>query len=646
MSFAKKILALAIASIGTQSALAVEAADSADGSVVVVTATLRAHTIAAAPAFTTVVTEDDIAKSPVNSLADLLRETVGVNNMTDGTGRDEIQIRGLGGKYTLMLLNGRRVSSSGVLWRGGDFDFSSIPLNSIKRVEIVRGPMAALYGSDAIGGVVNIITKEPGKQWIGSVSSEYRRIASGTNGDQYRLGASTSGAINDKLSLSISGEMYDRQPWFSDADPIHAPRLEQKRSQNLMTTATWKLSETQTLDIDFGYNKDKRPYGMYYYAYFPQWNYESKDYREQEITRNTYGLNHKASWDWGTTTAYVSRESSSIDDFNSRYNKPQQRFIKEENTYAKLYANTNFGINAMTVGFDFRDQKISDMVYKSGGVSTRTSALFAEDEINLLKGLNLTLGGRFDKNDAFGNHFSPKTYLTYQANDAVTVKGGITKGFKAPDAYQITKEYSVVSCGGKCFLAGNPNLSPEKSTNYEIGVEVHQKAWNFTAVVFKNELDNMIVSLYDAAGPSRKWANVAKAKTRGLELQADVELGSGVSVAGNLTHLKAEYIDENGKLSKLDNRPENMLNLSLNWKATDNLQTTLAANYVGKQVFEGNDLPAYTRYDATFAAKLNKNTTLRFGVKNLTNVSLEEKNKNFQTFELGRNYYVSATYAF
>ncbi|BBB60118.1 TonB-dependent receptor [Undibacterium sp. KW1] len=650
MHFKRKLIVVLLANLAIGQAVYAAAQEPVDAQQVVVTATLRNHSIASAPAFTTVVTAEDIAKSPVNSLADLLRETVGVNNQTDGTGRDEIQIRGLGGKYTLMLVNGKRISSGGALWRGSDFDFSSIPLNSIKRVEIVRGPMAALYGSDAIGGVINIITKTPGKEWTGTLNTEYRKVATGDQGDQYRIGASTSGTINDQFSLSVSGEVYDRQPWFSTSasDTTRPARLEKKQSQNLVTTTTWKLSDTQSLDFDFGYNKDKRPRALYYYAYFPEWNFESKDYREQEITRYTYGLSHKASWDWGTSTAFLNQEDTTIDDFNSRYNKPQQRVLKEKNTYVKVYANTELGINSLTAGVDLRHQLIKDpLTYlKTGEISTRSSAIFVEDEISLTKGLHLTLAGRVDDSNTFGNHFSPKTYLSYQVNHAVTVKGGISKAFKAPEAYQLSPEYSVISCGGACYLSGNPSLKPETSTNFEAGVEVHQKGWNMSAVAFKNDVDAMIVANYDSVKNTRNWINIAKAKTSGIELQADVELSPIFSINGNYTHLKADYTDEAGKETKLDNRPANVAKLGVNWKATTRLQTGLTAHYIGRQFYENVELPAYTRLDWNLSARLQDNLILRMGVKNLNNVNLEQKSKDFAYFELGRNYYVSATLAF
>ncbi|WEF34971.1 TonB-dependent receptor domain-containing protein [Pseudoduganella chitinolytica] len=655
MSITRKLLAVSIAAIGQQSFAAEAPAAPVDAgtdaqSVVVVTASLRNHTAASAPAFTTIVTEEDIARSPVNSLPDLLRDTVGVNNMTDSTGRDEIQIRGLGGKYTLMLVNGKRVSSGGALWRGGDFDFSSIPLSSIKRVEIVRGPMAALYGSDAIGGVVNIITKAPTREWKGSVSGEYRVVQPGAEGDQYRVGASIAGALNDTFGLALSGEYYDRDAWYatSASDTTRPARLEEKRAANVAGTLSVKLAENQTLDIDASYNRDHRPRALFYYSYDAEWDWTTRDYREQQIERGTYGMTHKADWGWGSTTAYITQESARIEDYNSRYNTPQERVLHEDNTYAKAYANVNWGINAITAGIDLRRQVIKDAAtyLESGRIGTTSRAVFVEDELALAPSLRLTLAGRLDDSNTFGSHFSPKSYLVWQGADGVTVKGGISRAFKAPEAYQLSTEYRTVSCGGKCYLSGNPDLTPETSTNYEVGFEIHRPTWDFTAVVFKNDVKDMIVATYDPVGPKRAWTNVAKAKTRGIELQGEVTLAPAFSVSANLTHLKADYIDETGTEAKLDNRPENTAVATLNWKATDRLTASLSAHYTGEQYYLTKDLPGYTRVDLALAAKVNKQLTVRAGVKNLTDVDLEKKDRAFDFFELGRNYYVSATYSF
>lgn len=651
MLLVKKTLVVAMMASGLIShGTSAQEQEKNSGQVVVVTATLRSHTIAAAPAFTTVITAEDIAKSPVNGIADLLRETVGVNNALDSTGRDQIQIRGLAGQYTLMLVNGKRLSSGGALWRGGDFDFSSIPLNSIQRIEIVRGPMAALYGSDAIGGVVNIITKQASRQWNTSISAEYRHIASGDQGQQTRLGLATSGAFNDQLSLSIAGEIYDREAWYSTSasDRTRPTRLEGKESKNISGNLTFKLTESQTLDVDLAYNDDQRPKAMYYYAYNPQTKVETRDIGEQAIQRLTYGVSHKANWHWGSSTAFISREETEIDDYNSRYKAPLQRHPKENNTYAKFYASTDLASNTLTAGIDLRSQTIEDKFtyLKTGKITTRSAALFAEDEIALAKNLHLTLAGRVDHNDLFGNHFTPKTYLSYQPSATVTIKGGVNKAFKAPSAYQVSDEYRVISCGGRCTLTGNPNLTPEKSTNLELGFEIHEKDWNISVVGFKNDVDSMIIAYYDPKLLTRRWINVAKANTNGLEVQADLKLTPAVSLSGNITHLNAKYTNENGVQTNLDNRPSNIAHLSLQWKPRSNLSTSLSANYVGEQTYENKPLPAYTRLDWNFSTQLQKNLIARFGVKNISNVNLENKSKDFTFYELGRSYYLSGSYSF
>lgn len=617
---------------------------------VVVTATLSARDSATSPAFTSVIGREDIERVPVNSLADLLRDTVGVNNRTDPTGRDEIQIRGMSGRYTLILVDGKRVSSAGALWRGGDFDLSSIPMGSIERVEIVRGPMAALYGSDAIGGVVNIVTKAPSQEWHGRIAAEYRQIEAGAEGAQQRYNASAAGAISDRVSLSVSGEIYERDPWYrySASDPQEVPALEEKQSASLVSTARIELNDTQSLDVDLGYDNDERPYNLYSYVFYPAWDYESYDYREQEITRASYGLAHNADWGWGKSTVYLKREDSEIDDFNSSYDDPQQRTLNETNTYFKAYATSVLGVHGLTAGIDFRDQLIEDPVtyLETGEVGTSNSGLFVQDEIAFTDTFNLTLGGRYDDHEVFGGNFSPKIYATYAIADGVVFKAGASEAFKAPDAYQMSEEYSVISCGGNCYLSGDPDLDPETSINYEAGIDVRRPGWRLTAALFHNDVDDMIVAVYDPVAVAREWINVASAKTRGLELDGRVDLSDALAVSANLTYMDTEARDADGVETDLDNRPEILANLAFNWRVSDSFDASLSTNHVGEQYYEGESLPAYTRVDLTASYAAAPSVALNFGVKNVTDVDLQDENENFIIRELGRNYYLSANYSF
>ncbi|GAL04046.1 colicin I receptor precursor [Photobacterium aphoticum] len=126
----------------------------------VVTATLTEHSELTAPASVSVITAEDIAKMPVKDLSEAIRSSTGVNiEGSTAYGRNSIRIRGLDGKHTLLLINGRRINSQDALIRGNDFDLATIPLTAISRIEVVRGPVSSLYGSEAMGGVVNVILK-------------------------------------------------------------------------------------------------------------------------------------------------------------------------------------------------------------------------------------------------------------------------------------------------------------------------------------------------------------------------------------------------------------------------------------------------------------------------------------------------------
>ncbi|GAB0597136.1 hypothetical protein NB16F74_11580 [Escherichia coli] len=126
----------------------------------VVTASSVEQNLKDAPASISVITQEDLQRKPVQNLKDVLKEVPGVQLTNEGDNRKGVSIRGLDSSYTLILVDGKRVNSRNAVFRHNDFDLNWIPVDSIERIEVVRGPMSSLYGSDALGGVVNIITKK------------------------------------------------------------------------------------------------------------------------------------------------------------------------------------------------------------------------------------------------------------------------------------------------------------------------------------------------------------------------------------------------------------------------------------------------------------------------------------------------------
>ncbi|WP_247895393.1 TonB-dependent receptor domain-containing protein [Azospirillum brasilense] len=605
---------------------------------VTVTATGTAQSTLTAPAFTTVITSEDLKKEGVASsgLPEILGRSVGVNDRTDATGRDEVVIRGMGANYSLVLVNGRRVSTSDALWRGGDFDYHSIPMSAIERVEVVRGPMSSLYGSDAIGGVVNIITKRPTDTWSGEINGDYRVVEPGRGGTQYRTGLYAAGPIVDKVSASVSAEYYNRQAWYDDSRYNGVvPVLEKKNLANLLTTLAFDVTENQTLEANYGLNRDNRPRG-----YYDRWLSSQK----QEIVRNTFGAAHRGNWSWGDTLVEANYEDGRIDDYNSSFNAPQQRHLKEKNLFLHGRSNFQLGFNRLTAGTEYRKQTVEDpnTFLQSGKSEIGQKAVYLQDQIGLIDGLTLTVGTRYDHHEIFGGNFTSRANVVYALTDALSLKAGVSQGYKAPDAYQLSREYRVVSCGGRCFLSGNPDLEPETSTNYEIGLETRYDRWDGSVVLFHNKVKDMIQAVYDPVAVARNWSNINNVDISGVEVTGSVSLTPKLLLSGNYTYLYTEQ--SNG--AELDYRPRHKVNASLTWQALDNISTSVSTSYTGPQLQGTSKMPGYTLLNWGVSADVTEALTIGAGVKNITDVILSEKNVNFTSVEVGRNYYVSANYRF
>ncbi|MEL3918917.1 TonB-dependent receptor domain-containing protein [Aeromonas enteropelogenes] len=638
------LLATTIVALLTQQATAANSTPQADE---VITVTTTAHNTRSAPASISVITAEQIKAAPVNDLSDLLRHEVGIQAETDTNGRSDIGIRGMSGKYTLVLVDGKRLSSSNALWRGGNFDNTPVPLGMIERVEVIRGPMSALYGSDAIGGVINIITKQPGTQWQGAADADFKAIEGKGGGEQHRTNLGFTGPLTDNLLIRMNGEVYDRQAWTPTEATDGIPLIEAKQTRNFASTLSWLVNEQQRFELDYLYNQDERPLDIF------RKTGNKVHSRQQQNDRNLFGLTHKGNWSWGDTTVMANYESSRIDDFNTSYSAPQQRELEENTLTLKGYTNLMLANHYLTFGGEYLDRELVDTVsYKDigGRESHAQEALFAQDEIGLTDSLTLTLGGRYDHHEIYGGHFTPRGYLVYELSDLVTVKGGVSQAFKAPAPHQYSKGYSIESCGGSCLIYGSDKVKPETSTNYELGIIAGEGIWETSATLFYSDIEDMLTFKQIPNSKDRTWYNLDKATTKGLELTGRLDLFEDLSLNANYTYLKAE--GEQGQ--PLPERPEHKANARLTWQATERVNAFVGTTYTGTQFAEQtvnkatvlHKLPSYQTFDLGTGFKVTNNFDLRVGITNLTDVRLQEKDALFQNVEPGRSYYISGSARF
>ncbi|MCC9624508.1 TonB-dependent receptor [Thalassospira sp. MA62] len=632
-----------------------------------VTASSRASTVKDAPASVSVITHDDLARNVSSDVTEVLRKEAGLNVGFGSDGTKGISIRGLGSDYTLIMVDGKRVNAQLTTLRHYNGDLGWIPEEAIERIEIVRGPMSTLYGSDAVGGVVNIITRDARDYWSGSVTTEWIEPEDSNTGATKSLNGYVAGPlVSDKLYFTGYANARDEDP---NEDPdVGGNNSDGSRDYDASGRFTWMPDDKQTIDLELGYGEER---------YDPYLAPGETDSSKTKITRGTASLQHVGDWDFGTTTitAYTEQASNegnhtdrsgalltnSIDvasyTLDGKVSMPTEILVKQD----------------LTLGGEYRYEELDDaanlgmlntVTGTTGSPTTdlTTFAVFAEDQFHLTDAFTLTAGLRMDHHEEFGEHFSPRLYGVYKVDDAWRVKAGWAQAYKAPDLRELNPNWVTRSrgrgcgaVGGPCEMVGNADLDPETSDNYEIGFTYDDHGVSGGLTYFYNEIEDKITS---AREPTLvlpdgtvfvQRINVDEARTQGFEGNLNLPIHRDWDWNNSFTWLIESKNLETGE--PLVASPELAFNSAVTWYATDRLTLDLGGSYYSKQVdYEGSPEtltaqvvdPYYIvnlglSYDAT------DDMTLRAGINNLTD-NQPSSDSNYK--EDGRAVYVSMTSRF
>ncbi|WP_405078861.1 TonB-dependent receptor domain-containing protein [Pectobacterium carotovorum] len=635
--------ALLVTGLLTLPALA-QAENAADEKIVV-TATQTKHTTLSAPASVSVITRAELEKMSVNNVSDAVKKLPGINiNPSTSYGRNEIKIRGMRADYTLLLVNGRRINSQESLATdmGNDFDLSSIPMSAIERIEVIRGPMSSLYGADALGGVVNVILRQPGEKVAGEIGYNFEAPTEGSGGDHNRLNGYISGPLVENTLLgSLIVDGGKRDAWRTDQSKNrNSDAIEKRDNYSVLGNLTWLIDSQQSLDFDATYTKDDR---------FVDWNnYGATAHNTQKIDRLGMGLTHNGSWDSVDTRLRYYYEKIDLMD-NSELNKGIAD-ITQNNQTVDGQVSGYLGDHLLTGGGEYRITSLEhSMNLKNGKVNVNQSALFLQDEFKIAD-LALTFGGRVDHHEVYGTEFSPRAYATYSLTDNWVIKGGVNKAFKAPTLAQFTPGYMKAACRGFCYLVGNPDLKAETSISYELGTAYEAEHFGTGITLFNNDIKNMIQS--EAWDKDRTrvanlpYYNVDKARVQGIETSFWVDLTDDLNWTTNWTIVDAEDRTTKKRLKKT---PKNTVNTQLNWQALDNVSTYIAYQYTGNQYLldkESTKTRGFNTVDIGATYTPVKNVDLKLGVTNLTNEKRDYVATDNDYFLSGRTVYGGVSYKF
>ena len=405
--FTVKRLPLVLAGVFAASGAVAQQSTPVQLSPVVVTASGFEQDIKEAPASITVITREELENKFYRDAYDALQDVPGVI-VTGGGDRRDITIRGMSSKYTLILIDGKRQSSAETRTNS---DSSGVeggwtpPLSEIERIEVVRGPMSSLYGSDAMGGVINIITRKVPKEWGGSIRLDSTLQAHSRSGDIFQGNFMLGGPIKEGvLGLQVYGQQTNRKE--DDIYDGYRKRESFEVGAKLSLTPTENhsfvlegSSKRQKYNSTLGKTVEPIAPGV------PCDRSGCPDSSETDYRGEKVSLTHSGNWGFATSDTYVQQE-----DFNNK-----SRDMRIKNTDARTAWVAPLGDHLLTIGSSYQHQKLNDQTGNqlTTGINRvkRTQwALFLEDEWSLTNSFALTGGVRYDHDENYGKHFSPRVY--------------------------------------------------------------------------------------------------------------------------------------------------------------------------------------------------------------------------------------------
>lgn len=581
---------------------------------IVVTATRTEQPKLELGSSTTLISLEDLKKAGKETVAEALTAVPGLDVVQNGgPGKTaDVFIRGANSEHTLVMMDGIEVNDP--MSPGRNFDFGHLSLDNIQRIEIVRGPQSTLYGSDAMGGVINMITKKgEGKPRV-FISAE-----TGSYGT-FREGAGVSGgtdAVNysleisrfDSKGFSESGEKYGNTEKDGYGNTTLSGRFGFKPAKNLEFNIISRYIDARNdLDNFAGAGGDDPNYVIAAEQFL--------------LAANSRLSLLKGKWEQRLGISYnnmrrdLTNPTDQFQPFDSQEGMFKGRIFKIDWQH-NLYLHPT---NTVTAGIEY-EREWGESVYtwesmwgpgesSFPGKSARTTGIYLQDSIKIRDAFFMTLGVRFDDHSRFG------TETTFRIAPAVLLKSG-TKlkatygtGFKAPSLYQL---YAPATAWGP---VGNQNLEPEKSKAWDVGIEqfLFNDRLTLSFTYFQNDFEDLI--LYDFV---LGYINISQAETKGYEIFMSARPFKDLTIQGSYTYTDAKDRETGDQLLR---RPKHKANLTFNLRLFKRANANLFIIHVGKRLDlfpypTITEADAYTLFNLAASYQLSKHIELFGRIDNL-----------------------------
>ena len=526
---------------------------------VVVTATRTETEISEVPQSMSVITKEEIQTSPDRTIGEILQRAPAVQVTQNGPmGALAVpQVRGSTAGQVLILLNGQRLNDA----QNGLYDLNNLPVpkEDIERIEVLRGGASALYGADALAGVVNIITKAPTAKPSTSVSASYGRFDT----QQYSLSHRWKpGPFSYGISLG-----REKSDGYRENSQYDAWILGGEMGYNLSSQSEVKFSARYVQkevgvpgSVDFPDPDDRQKDGntllnlSYQGRITPRLKFGFRGWHNQY--RNSFDAGSQGILSWGTSALHKSSESGG--DFQTTYQLGKRHLI----------------VGGLEV--------IGDRVNSSSfGVEKATrGAVYLQDEVEIAKPLTATLGLRYDLHSDYNNQLDPRLGVLLRLPAEVRLRASAGRSFRAPT-------FNDLYWPASAYTAGNPNLQPETAWNYELGAEKNFQ--NLAAIKiagFYRDVKDLINWAPDANFVWRP-SNISDAKIWGAEAEFVLYPAKGWAIPLNYSYV---YPRDESTGDPIPNRPKHTVNAGIDYRSPFGLKGGLKGRYVRFYTSQGSAL--------------------------------------------------------
>lgn len=532
---------------------------------VVVTGTRTEHRIGDSPVDVQLITEEDIRRSGARDVAELL-EREGGAYVTRVSGRGtSIEIQGLSSEHVLILINGQRVIGR----INGAIDLTRLRVAEIERIEIVKGPSSALYGSDALGGVVNIITR---KQTDGG--SIITRLDDTHAGDAFAFG----GWTGERLSGQISGGYSRLRPYDLDEttpgeDAVDGVSRFASGQLNWTASEAVSVSGYGAYSLDDTTRVDSGTGGRIY---------DTTKRIEEVRTQLTPRLRIGASTEVELSLGYQRYFDQYLQVQRNTTDGVTDEETLDEIGLGGVQINHLAGQHLITLGVEHQFETLEADRLDNNGERDR-QAVFLQDDFALLGGaLTLVPGLRYDRDSLFGDQWSPKFAARLDLTRDWLLRIGYGHGYRAPDFKQMLLRFENTAVGYR--VDGNPDLEPERSRGFNIGTTwLPTATTSLTATLFHNRVEDLIEIVLVEPGPPTiySYRNVARARLNGIDLQMQWRPVPSVQLRLGYGYLDSEDRDTGQPLS---GRAEHRANAAVYYERT-RYALGLRGTWIGEREF-------------------------------------------------------------